>query len=170
LIRETFYVESNDIEKKRYLSIDIFKGIAVLLMVFANTFSPFENAPGWTQHAVDYGLTYVDLIAPFFIFMLALNFKISYTHRLKKRGRKHTYLRFIRRYLIFIGLGLMLTVYAAPGVFLFRWGTLQILGTTGLILLFLIELNVYMRLIISTLMLVVHQLILLTDINTLIYN
>jgi len=170
MIRETHHFDSNDTEKKRYLSIDIFKGLSVLLMVFANTFSPFENVPGWTQHAVDFGLTYVDLVAPFFVFMVALNFKISYTHRLEKKGKKNTYFRFIRRYLIFIGLGLVLTIYVAPGEFYFRWGTLQILGTAGLVLLFLIDLKMSIRLIISLALLIIYQIILLTGLSTMIYN
>lgn len=170
MIRETSLSDSNDSDKKRYLSIDVFKGLAVLLMVFANTFSPFENVPSWTQHAVDFGLTYVDLVAPFFIFMVALNFKLSYTYRIDKKGKKNTYFRFIRRYLIFIGLGLILTIYVASGEFYLRWGTLQILGTAGLVLLFLIDLKTSLRLIISLVLLSIYQIILLTDLSTVIYN
>jgi predicted acyltransferase len=170
MIRDTPQSDTNDSRKKRYLSIDVFKGFSVLLMVFANTFSPFENVPSWSQHAVDFGLTYVDLVAPFFVFMVALNFKISYNHRLKIKGKRNTYLRFIRRYLIFIGLGLVLTMYVAPGEFYFRWGTLQVLGTAGLALLFLIHLKTFIRLIISFSMLIAHQLLLVTNVNPLIYN
>ena len=170
MIRDTSLSDSNDSNKKRYLSIDVFKGLAVLLMVFANTFSPFENVPSWTQHAVDFGLTYVDLVAPFFVFMVALNFKISYNHRIEYKGKKNTYLRFIRRYLIFIGLGLFLTIYVAPGEFYFRWGTLQILGTAGLVLLFLIDLKISVRFIISLVLLIIYQMILLTELSTIIYN
>ena len=168
--RVNSYIDSNNIKKKRYLSIDIFKGLSVLLMVFANTFSPFENVPNWTQHAGDFGLTYVDLVAPFFVFMVALNFKLSYTYRIERKGKKNTYFRFVRRYLIFIGFGLILTIYIAPGEFYFRWGTLQILGTAGLILLILINLKTYIRFIISLIMLIAHQLILITELNNIIYD
>lgn len=168
--KDNSYIDSNNIDKKRYLSIDVFKGFSVLLMVFANTFSPFENVPDWTQHAGDFGLTYVDLVASFFVFMVALNFKISFTYRLERKGKKRTYFRFVRRYLIFIGFGLILTIYIAPNEFYFRWGTLQILGTAGLILLVLINLKTYIRLIISLIMLIAHQLILITELNSIIYD
>ncbi len=170
MIRETSDLKSIDIAQHRYLSIDVFKGLSVLLMVFANTFSPYENVPAWTQHAVDFGLTYVDLVASFFVFMLALNFKISFMRRMELKGKKKAYFRFIRRYIIFIGLGLLLTMYVGPDGFYLRWGTLQILGTAGLILLFLINLKTYLRLIISLLMLVAHQILLMTELKIVIYD
>ena len=170
MIKETEYTNIQTTLSYRYLSIDVFKGLTVLLMVFANTFSPFENVPAWTQHAGDFGLTYVDLVAVFFVFMIALNFKLSFTRRLETKGKKSTYLRFIRRYLIFIGLGLILTMYVDLGGFYFRWGTLQILGFAGLILLFLIKLKASIRFIISLLMLVVHQILLITPLSANIYN
>ena len=95
-------VESSDKLKVRFLSIDVFKGLTVVLMVFVNTLAIYENVPSWSKHAGDFGLTYVDLIAPFFVFMLALNMNISYQKRKEKFGRKKAVLRFIRKFLIFI--------------------------------------------------------------------
>ncbi len=65
---------SSDIKKKiRYMSIDVFRGIVIVAMVFVNTLSEFNTTPAWSKHAIDFGLTYVDLVAPFFIFAIALN-------------------------------------------------------------------------------------------------
>ncbi len=65
---------SSDIKKKiRYMSIDVFRGIVIVAMVFVNTLSEFNTIPAWSKHAIDFGLTYVDLVAPFFIFAIALN-------------------------------------------------------------------------------------------------
>ena len=157
-------------EKRRYLSIDVFKGLSVILMVFANTLAFYDNVPAWSKHADPYGLTYVDLVAPFFIFMLALNFEISFNRRLNSTGRKNTYLRFIRRYLIFIILGYSITLNYVSGMIIFHWGTFQILGTSGLVLLLLVELKPYIRLIIAIFMMVIHQLIISTNFNSVIYN
>ena len=74
--------------RKRFISIGIFKAISIILMVYVNTLRPYENVPAWSKHAVDYGLTFVDLIAPFFIFMLVLNTNLSYHKRLETYGRK----------------------------------------------------------------------------------
>ena len=65
-------------EKIRYMSIDVFRGFAIAAMIFVNTISPFDNTPAWSKHAIDFGLTYVDLVAPFFIFAIELNLKMSF--------------------------------------------------------------------------------------------
>ncbi|MFX1406343.1 MAG: hypothetical protein ACFFBW_05260 [Promethearchaeota archaeon] len=157
-------------ERKRYLSIDVFKGLSVVLMVFVNALALYDNVPAWSKHADPYGLTYVDLVAPFFIFMLALNFEISFNRRVKSAGRKNAYIRFIRRYLIFIILGYAITLDYVSGMIIFRWGTFQILGTSGLILLLLVELKPYIRLLVAICMMVIHQLILYSNFSLVIYN
>ncbi|MFX0059326.1 MAG: DUF5009 domain-containing protein [Candidatus Hodarchaeota archaeon] len=157
-------------QKKRYLSIDVFKGLSVVLMVFANALSFYDNVPAWGKHADPYGLTYVDLVAPFFIFMLALNFEISFNRRLKSYGRKNTYIRFIRRYVIFIIIGYSITLDYVSGMIFFRWGTFQILGTSGLILLLLVELKPYIRLVVVIFTMLVHQFLLNTNLSSVIYE
>ncbi|MCG3252724.1 MAG: hypothetical protein H7648_02665, partial [Candidatus Heimdallarchaeota archaeon] len=42
-------------EKIRYMSIDVFRGLAIAAMIFVNTISPFENTPAWSKHAIDFG-------------------------------------------------------------------------------------------------------------------
>ena len=85
-------------EKIRYISIDVFRGLAIATMIFVNTIASFNNTPAWSKHALDFGLTYVDLVAPFFIFAIALTFKMSFTSSLKREGRLKAYLKFNRRY------------------------------------------------------------------------
>ena len=157
-------------QNRRILSIDVFKGLTILLMVFLNSFHPYDDVPAWTKHAGEFGLTYVDLVAPFFVFMLALNMNISYKRRVRKFGRKRALLRYIRRFLIFIGIGLVLTIYIDLDVFYFRWGTLQVLGFSGLMVLFLLELKPIVKLTFATIFMVLHQLILLTPASVIIYD
>ena len=157
-------------QNKRILSIDVFKGLTILLMVFLNSFHPYDDVPAWTKHAGEYGLTYVDLVAPFFIFMLALNMNISYKRRVEKFGKKRAALRFIRRFLIFIAIGLLLTIYIDYNEFYFRWGTLQVLGFSGLMVLPLLELKPFVKLIVAIIFMLLHQLILLTPASVIIYD
>ena len=157
-------------QNRRILSIDVFKGLTVLLMVFLNSFHPYDDVPAWTKHAGEYGLTYVDLVAPFFVFMLALIMNVSYKRRVEKFGRKRALLRYIRRFLIFIGIGLLLNIYIDLDGFYFRWGTLQVLGFSGLMLLPLIELKPFVKLIFAIFFMVSHQLILLTPASVIIYD
>ena len=157
-------------QNRRILSIDVFKGLAILLMVFLNTFHPYDDVPAWSKHAGEYGLTYVDLVAPFFVFMLALNMKISYKRRVEKFGKKRAAFRFIRRYLIFITIGLLLTIYIDIDGFYFRWGTLQVLGFSGLMVLPLLELKPFVKLTFAIILMILHQLILLTPASVIIYD
>ena len=160
----------NTERSSRILSIDVFKGLSITLMTFVNTLAFFNNVPAWTKHAGDYGITYVDFIAPFFIFMLALNFTLSFKKRVEKYGRKKAYLRFIRRYLIFIIIGLVLFLDVDVNTFVVRWGTLQVLGTAGLIHLSIAEMKSLSRLIIGTILLILHQIMLSTDLSFIIYD
>ncbi len=157
-------------QNRRILSIDVFKGLTIFLMVFLNTIHPYDDFPAWTKHAGDFGLTYADLVAPFFVFMLALNMNISYKRRVEKVGKKRASLRFVRRFLIFIGIGLLLTIYIDLNGFYFRWGTLQVLGFSGLMILPLIELKPFVKLLFAIIFMVLHQLILLTPASVIIYE
>ena len=154
----------------RILSIDVFKGLSITLMTFVNSLALFENVPAWTRHAGNYGITYVDLIAPFFIFMMALNFTLSFKKRLERFGRKKAYIRFLRRYLIFIGIGLILFLDVDLNTFQLRWGTLQVLGMAGLIHLSVAELKSVYRLIVGAILLIIHQWILSTTLALVIYE
>ncbi len=164
--------EELDLTKQpgRILSIDVFKGLTVLLMAFINSLHPYDDVPVWTKHAGEYGLTYVDLVAPFFVFMLALNMNISYKRRVEKVGKKRALLRYMRRFLIFIGIGLILTIYIDVNEFYFRWGTLQVLGASGLMLLPLLDLKPYAKLIFAIVFMILHQYILFTPISVIIYE
>jgi len=162
--------EDITVHKKRLLSIDVFKGLTIALMVFVNSVQLFDNVPAWTKHAGDYGLTYADLIAPFFVFMMALNFKTSFQRRLKEKGRSKTYTHFIRRYLIFIGIGLLLSIGMEGEVFALQWGTLQVLGASGLILLPLIELRAEIRLILACILMFFYQILVVFYFGEIIYD
>jgi len=164
-------IEGENKPRSRLLSLDFFKGLTILLMVFVNTVGQFTYTPSWTKHAVDFGLTYVDLVAPFFVFMMALNYKSSFLRRMEELPKLKAYLRIVGRYLIFLGLGLVLTINKDPaGNFYFRWGTLQVLGTAGLLLLPLILFPAIVRLVIGIVGLSVHQFLLETSANQLIYD
>jgi predicted acyltransferase len=164
-------IEINGKPSKRLLSLDFFKGLTILLMVFVNMVGQFTYTPSWSKHAVDFGLTYVDLIAPFFVFMMALNYKSSFLRRMKELPKLKAYMRIVGRYLIFLGLGFVLTINKDPaGNFYFRWGTLQVLGIVGLLLLPLIVLPAYVRLVIGIVGLSVHQFLLETSFKQIIYD
>ena len=53
----------------RIISIDIFRGLTMAVMIFVNDLSSVRGLPWWTYHAparVDV-MTYVDMVFPFFV-------------------------------------------------------------------------------------------------------
>jgi len=156
--------------KNRYLSIDFLKGLIILLMVFVNTLGYFDTTPFWTRHADVYGLTYVDLIAPCFIFLLTINFHLSFQKRVKRMNKIKLYRHYIIRNLILLGIGLILYIDASGDQLRLRWGTLQVISTTALIILLFAETPPFVRLLVGILMILLYQMFLLPTYNALIYD
>jgi len=72
----------------RYASIDVFRGLTMAVMIFVNDLDGVRGLPWWTHHAkaeVDV-MTYVDMVFPFFLFVLGLSMPIAIAQRLKKNA------------------------------------------------------------------------------------
>ncbi|NHJ88042.1 MAG: DUF1624 domain-containing protein [Asgard group archaeon] len=152
-------IEDQQPKKERFLSIDVFRGFAVLAMMFVNTLAEFSTTPSWTKHAEDFGLTYVDLVAPFFILAIALTYKMSFNSSLRKEGRIRTYTKFIRRYGAFLGFGFLGSILIAPTGIDFGWGVLQAIGFAGIFTTFFIEIPKLFRLITALIFMIAYQFI-----------
>ncbi len=71
---------------KRIASIDVLRGLTMLLMIFVNDFWTLENIPKWLMHAKgdeDY-LGFSDVIFPAFLFIVGLSIPFAIDNRLKK--------------------------------------------------------------------------------------
>lgn len=145
----------------RYLSIDVFRGLAIVAMIFVNVIAPFDKVPAWSKHALDYGLTYVDLVTPFFIFAIGLTYTMSFNRYCKKNGWFQTFLRFLRRYAAFYGLGMIGAMYffTDKGI-VFSWGVLQAIGLAGIFTLFFLKFPRIVRFAVGIGLLVAYQYIL----------
>lgn len=129
--------------ENRISSIDQFRGFAILTMVLANFMGGIQVVPAWLKHASDVGLTFIDLIAPFFIFAISLTYGQSFRRRLDRVGAFKTYSQFFTRYLAIIGLGALIS--AGETAFGLNpsgidWGVLQAIGAAGLVTLIVIRL------------------------------
>lgn len=94
--------------KDRILSVDIFRGATIVLMILVNTpgtwsavYAPFLHAP-W------HGYTPTDLVFPFFLFIVGTSIVFSYKNKTTNSG---TYKKIIIRTLKLIGLGLFLGAF-----------------------------------------------------------
>lgn len=71
---------------RRILSIDIFRGLTMTVMIFVNELAGVHGLPWWTAHAhaQENRMTYVDMVFPAFLFILGMTIPIALENRLRK--------------------------------------------------------------------------------------
>lgn len=71
---------------QRVVSIDIFRGLTMLVMIFVNDLADVHGLPWWTYHAHMQQdlMTYVDMVFPFFLFIVGMSMPLAVTRRLKQ--------------------------------------------------------------------------------------
>jgi hypothetical protein len=70
----------------RLASIDILRGLTMTLMIFVNELADVKGLPWWNYHMkaeID-AMTYVDMVFPFFLFIVGLSLPLAIRHRLKR--------------------------------------------------------------------------------------
>jgi heparan-alpha-glucosaminide N-acetyltransferase len=70
----------------RLASIDIFRGLTMTVMIFVNELAGIKGLPWWNYHMkanVDF-MTYVDMVFPFFLFIVGLSMPLAIRSRLKR--------------------------------------------------------------------------------------
>ena len=72
----------------RVISIDVFRGLTMAVMVFVNALSEVRGLPWWTYHAPARAdvMTYVDMVFPFFLFAVGMSFPLSVAQRIKRNS------------------------------------------------------------------------------------
>ncbi|MGD0482927.1 MAG: DUF5009 domain-containing protein [Terracidiphilus sp.] len=66
------------------VSIDVFRGLTMLVMIFVNQLAEMKGLPWWTYHmpASANGMTYVDMVFPFFLFIVGVSTPMAIRRRL----------------------------------------------------------------------------------------
>jgi predicted acyltransferase len=140
--------------------VDQFRGLAILLMVLANFSADIRSVPAWLKHAHDVGFTVTDLVAPLFVFAMALTFAMSVERRARRDGAWPAAGQVVRRLFALIGIGCVLSAgeircgFNPSG---FNWGVLQALGAAGLLTLPTLRLPAVARVGVAVGLLVVYQ-------------
>ncbi|NCS88924.1 MAG: hypothetical protein AUK34_13960 [Ignavibacteria bacterium CG2_30_36_16] len=120
---------TSDIEKTRIESIDVFRGLTILTMVFVNDVASVRNIPEWMKHFpsnVD-GMTFVDIVFPAFLFIVGMAIPFAFQKRSEK-GESTTsvwgHLLFRSVGLIYLGV-MMVNVSSinseASGISMYLW-------------------------------------------------
>lgn len=72
----------------RIASIDIFRGLTIVVMIFVNDLSSVHGLPWWTYHmaANVNAMTYVDVVYPVFLFIVGMSIPLAIQQRLRKNA------------------------------------------------------------------------------------
>jgi len=109
--------------KGRLVSLDVFRGIAISLMILTYDLSGVTYFTAF-QHADWHGWTFADLIFPFFIFIVGVAIPFSLGSRLARgENRKKLLVRVSRRLVILFVLGLIVN-----GFPVFDLSTIRVMG------------------------------------------
>ena len=68
---------------QRIASIDIFRALTMLLMIFVNDLASVKGLPWWTYHIPpgEFGMTYVDVVFPAFLFIVGMAIPLAFQKR-----------------------------------------------------------------------------------------
>jgi predicted acyltransferase len=94
--------------KERIISVDIFRGLTIVLMILVNTPGTWSHVYAPFLHAEWHGYTPTDLVFPFFLFIVGTSIVFAYKN---KPTNSATYKKIIIRTLKLIGLGLFLGAF-----------------------------------------------------------
>jgi len=63
----------------RIVSIDLFRGLTILIMVFVNHLGHLDGIPAWMKHVPSGqdGMTFVDVVYPAFLFVVGMAFPLA---------------------------------------------------------------------------------------------
>jgi heparan-alpha-glucosaminide N-acetyltransferase len=76
----------NTLTTQRILSIDVFRGITILVMIFVNDVAGVSGIPAWMKHvpADADAMTFVDVVFPAFLFIVGMSLPFALNNRLAK--------------------------------------------------------------------------------------
>lgn len=109
--------------KGRLTTLDVFRGFTIALMILIN--NPGGDAYySFLQHATWNGLTFADVVFPFFIFIVGATIPFSFAKRIDEgASEKKLLVHVVSRTLILFALGLLINLFPT-----FDFATLRIMG------------------------------------------
>lgn len=110
---------------QRLLSVDVFRGLTIALMILVNTPGTWSAVYPPLLHASWDGLTPTDLVFPFFLFIVGVSIVLAYN---TKKPEKAILKKITIRSLKIIGLGLFLAAFLPYPPFVKDFETLRIPG------------------------------------------
>ncbi len=95
----------SNLSTKRILSIDVFRGITILVMIFVNELAGIRGIPQWAEHmpANADAMSFVDVVFPAFLFIAGMSVPFAINSRLAKGDSFFK----LQQHIIFRTLGLL---------------------------------------------------------------
>ena len=119
--------------KNRIVSIDIFRALTMLLMIFVNDLWTLHDIPGWLEHTTAHedGMGLADVVFPAFLFIVGMSIPFALESRLGKgESKSKVLLHILRRTLALVIMGFFMVNHEN-----FRDDASQALRTTWEILM-----------------------------------
>ena len=110
---------------KRVISVDIFRGMTIVLMILVNTPGTWSNVYAPLLHKEWHGYTPTDLVFPFFLFIVGTSIVFAYQN---KKANSATYKKISIRALKLIGLGLFLGAFTLSFPFIKEFAQIRFPG------------------------------------------
>jgi heparan-alpha-glucosaminide N-acetyltransferase len=120
----------------RIQSIDIVRGMTILVMIFVNDIHGIKELPWWTYHIPpgEQGITYVDVVYPAFLMMMGMSIPLAFRRRLDMGdSRAKILLHTVVRGLCLVAMGILVMNgreidAEASGVSRAAWNSLMLVG------------------------------------------
>ena len=82
--------------KDRYISVDVFRGFTIALMIIFNSPGSWSNTFAPLLHADWHGITLTDFVYPFFIFIVGVSIVLSNNNKGTSSSTKQYYLGLLK--------------------------------------------------------------------------
>lgn len=127
----------NLVPKKRIASIDQMRGFAIFGMLLVDYFGLFDHT--WSQlHHHREGMTFADVIAPAFLFVVGMGMRPSMLRRIREQGLREARKSMVKRYALLVLVAF--TLYTG-----YLWDALMNIGLAGLLILFVVDKKPHVR-------------------------
>lgn len=103
-------MSSNSAETRRILSLDVFRGLTMALMVLVNSLGTRTSYPILT-HAEWNGCTLADLVFPSFLFIVGITTVISLKRHVNEESKALLYRSIFRRTFLLLFFGMFLNMF-----------------------------------------------------------
>ncbi|MGZ7049168.1 MAG: acyltransferase family protein [Methanobacterium sp.] len=147
--------------KRRVVSLDVFRGLAIAAMIFVNILPENDFVPFYLHHAQWIGIYFADLVFPFFLFIVGVSMAYAFKSRANESPARKWGLFFLRVAVLFL-LGLFINWLADPSDLTIRIpGVLQLIALSSLFAAPFARLKPRWIVLAAGILMVIHSLFLL---------